>query len=198
MPRDSSSDAQSPNSTDTQKSPDGKETKRNEIEKEDDFETIEHHETEAPASAPEGRIPGISNDDLKLQRFANSLDDTEEIIREEDDDDEDDSDDDEHAMASHPIFGMLAGRLGQRRRGSTHKYDSLHPENQVLTVANVDDCVEVEEAFPANERCSREKVSRIQPQLSATARKFLFAPDFQPCVSCICFGSNKVKCPSED
>lgn len=115
---------------------------------EDDFETVNHEDAQTPN---EGNAEKASSrdDDLKLQRFGNDLQDV---------GDEDDSDDDEHAMAHHPLFGMLAGRLGQRRRGSTHKYDKLHPENQVLTVANVEDCVEVESAFPDHERCSREKV----------------------------------------
>lgn len=108
---------------------------------EDDFETVNHEDAQTP-----GTEERKASDDLSLTRFGNNLRD-----------EEDDSDDD--AMASHPIFGMLAGRLGQRRRGSTHKYDRLHPENQVLTVANVEDCVDVENAaFPENERCSREKV----------------------------------------
>lgn len=118
---------------------------------EDDFETVNHEDAPTPGTnGGAGTTPGGSTlEDLQLTRFDNDL-------REE----EDDSDDDD-AMASHPIFGMLAGRLGQRRRGSTHKYDKLHPENQVLTINNVDDCVNVENAaFPENERCSREKVSQ--------------------------------------
>ena len=111
---------------------------------EDEFETVSHEDAETPAANKEGK----SFDDLSLIRFDNDLRDV-----------EDDSDDDEHGMANHPLFGMLAGRLGQRRRGSTHKYDKLHPENQVLTIANVGDCVEVENsAFPPEERASREKV----------------------------------------
>lgn len=111
----------------------------------EDFETVSHED----ANPNSGKASSRSTiDDLQLQRFDNDLRDVED----------DDSDDDEHAMAHHPIFGMLAGRLGQRRRGSTHKYDRLHPENQVLTFANVDDCVEVETAFPEHHRCTREKV----------------------------------------
>lgn len=118
---------------------------------EDDFETVNHEDAPTPGTnggAGSGAASGASTmEDLQLTRFDNDL-------REE----EDDSDDDD-AMAHHPIFGMLAGRLGQRRRGSTHKYDKLHPENQVLTRNNIDDCVAVENsAFPEHERCSREKV----------------------------------------
>jgi predicted GNAT family N-acyltransferase len=46
------------------------------------------------------------------------------------------------------------------RRPPVHhrtKLDELHPFVQILTVSNVEDCVEVENAFPENERCSREK-----------------------------------------
>ena len=38
------------------------------------------------------------------------------------------------------------------------KLDELHPFVQLLSLSNVDDCVTVEEAFPEQERCSREKV----------------------------------------
>ncbi|KAJ5666794.1 hypothetical protein N7462_011203 [Penicillium macrosclerotiorum] len=46
------------------------------------------------------------------------------------------------------------------RRPPTHhrtKLDELHPFVQLLSVSNVDDCVHVEEAFPEQERCSRDK-----------------------------------------
>lgn len=150
MPRDLSSEL--PNSGDEPP----------QLGKDEDFETVTHEEVSTPGStSTEAKTPGTNHDELKLQRFGQgnietSLDDSVINVHEE----EDDSDDEDSAMANHPIFGMLAGRLGQRRRGSTHKYDKLHPENQALTVANVDDCVEVEDsAFPENERCSREKVS---------------------------------------
>lgn len=38
------------------------------------------------------------------------------------------------------------------------KLDELHPFVQVLSVSNADDCVQVEDALPEAERCSREKV----------------------------------------
>jgi hypothetical protein len=86
------------------------------------------------------------------------------------DDNEDDSDDESDNMASHPLLSMLTGRLGPRRRGSTHKWDSLHPVTSVLSVHNVDDCTELEnEAFPENERCSREKVSTTWEHLDFCA-----------------------------
>jgi len=118
----------------------------------DDFETVNHEDAQNPSEGNVGK-PASGPPDLELQRYGNNLQDV---------GDEDDSDDDEHAMAQHPLFGMLAGRLGQRRRGSTHKYDKLHPENQVLTIANVNECVEVESAFPDQERCSKDKVSQLE------------------------------------
>lgn len=124
---------------------DDKQTKTT-LNADEDFETVSHEDATPNSGKASSRPAG---EDLRLQRFDNDLRDVED----------DDSDDDEHAMAHHPIFGMLAGRLGQRRRGSTHKYDKLHPENQVLTISNLNDCVEVETAFPEHERCSREKVS---------------------------------------
>ncbi|KAJ6172077.1 hypothetical protein N7470_001144 [Penicillium chermesinum] len=58
------------------------------------------------------------------------------------------------------------------RRPPTHhrsKLDELHPFVQLLSTSNVDDCCKVEQAFPENERCSREKfVYRLSrcPELS--------------------------------
>jgi len=122
---------------------------------EDDFETVSPEDAGTTGQI-DGKSTSTTKDDLSLTRIHN---------RNQDEDD--DSDDDEHAMAHHPIFGMLAGRLGQRRRGSAHKYDKLHPENQVLSLTYVDDCVEVENAaFPENERASREKVMHFHSYLS--------------------------------
>ncbi|KAJ5907672.1 hypothetical protein N7495_000354 [Penicillium taxi] len=47
-----------------------------------------------------------------------------------------------------------------QRRPPTHNrtsLDELHPFVQLLSASNVDDCVEVEKAFPEAERCSRDK-----------------------------------------
>ena len=74
---------------------------------EDEFETVSHEDAQTPANTDNQYS---RSDDLSLIRFDNDLRDP-----------EDDSDEDE-GMAHHPLFGMLAGRLGQRRRGSTHKY----------------------------------------------------------------------------
>lgn len=113
------------------------------------------HAQELAQSTATGQAKTPSADELQLERFGNDLQDV------EDDDMEDDDDDDEHDhVANHPLLGMLAGRLGQpRRRGSSHKYDSLHPVTAVLGYADVDSCVALEESFPPVERAPREKVS---------------------------------------
>lgn len=113
-------------------------------------EDVEMQDSDSDAVAPP---PKTSLDSLDLQRIGRS--DEAEEVGEEDDDSEDEND----IMASHPLLNMLTGRLGQRRRGSSHKWDSLHPENQALSASNVDECSMLEEeAFPVEERASREKV----------------------------------------
>ncbi|KAK5093901.1 hypothetical protein LTR70_004426 [Exophiala xenobiotica] len=130
---------------------------------EDDFETVNHEDAETPGNT-ERKSPTTTKDDLSLTRFDNR------------NQEEEDDSDDEPAMAHHPIFGMLAGRLGQRRRGSTHKYDKLHPENQVLSLAHLEDCIEVENsAFPENERASREKPTKAEVENGATQKRKLVA-----------------------
>ncbi|KAJ5923981.1 hypothetical protein N7466_008168 [Penicillium verhagenii] len=58
------------------------------------------------------------------------------------------------------------------RRPPTHhrtKLDELHPFVQLLSASNVDDCMTVENAFPEQERCSRDKfIYRLSrcPELS--------------------------------
>ena len=42
------------------------------------------------------------------------------------------------------------------------KLDELHPFVQLLSTSNVEDCLNVENAFPEQERCSRDKV-RLSP-----------------------------------
>ena len=119
-------------------------------QEEDDFVDIDHDDVDMQDSeAGKG-----ASDDLELQRFAGNPSDH---------DDEDDSEEDQDHMANHPLLSMLSGRLGQRRRGSSHQWDVLHPVTQVLSFANVDDCTTLEEAtFPEHERCSREKVRHPQ------------------------------------
>ncbi|KAJ9496714.1 hypothetical protein H2202_007788 [Exophiala xenobiotica] len=115
-------------------------------QEEDGFVDIQHadidmHDTESDDA------PQSSSAPLELQRYSNNLEDP-----------EDDSDDDQDAMANHPLLSMLTGRLGARRRGSSHEWDRLHPENQALSVANADECSSLEESvFPPEERASLEK-----------------------------------------
>ena len=111
-------------------------------------EDIEMQEGDSAATAPPLKT---SIDSLDLQRIGQT--------QKADHDEEEDSEDDHDIMANHPLLGMLTGRLGQRRRGSSHKWDQLHPENQALSVSNVDECSALEdEAFPVESRASREKV----------------------------------------
>lgn len=63
-----------------------------------------------------------------------------------------------------------------RRPPTQHrtKLDELHPFVQLLSVSNVEDCLEVEKAFPENERCSRDKVSPLQldlPEIKGTKNR---------------------------
>lgn len=72
-------------------------------------------------------------------------------------------DDDEDSSPLHPLMSRLQNRLLSRNtnmnRASSSKFDNLHPYTSILSVADVDQCVELEKsAFPENERCSREKV----------------------------------------
>jgi hypothetical protein len=132
---------------------------------EDGFIDIHHEDVEMQDSdsdaAAASKRPNF--DALDLHRISHS------DKAEEGPEDEDDSEDDHDLMANHPLLNMLTGRLGQRRRGSSHKWDSLHPENQALSVFDLDQCSSLEEeAFPVEERASREKVrlsiSRTYPQ----------------------------------
>jgi hypothetical protein len=75
-------------------------------------------------------------------------------------------DDDEDSSPLHPLMSRLQNRLLSRNtninRASSSKFDNLHPYTSILSVADVDQCVELEKsAFPENERCSREKVCSI-------------------------------------
>ena len=112
----------------------------------EEFVDIDHRDVEMQDTETSKQ----SVDDLDLHTFGTNIHDPDE---------DDDSEEEHENMANHPLLSMLTGRLGQRRRGSTHKWDKLHPVTQVLSVANVEDCTTLEEStFPENERCSREKV----------------------------------------
>ncbi len=126
---------------------------------EDGFVDIQHADVDMQDTESDD-APHSTSAPLQLQRYSNNLQDP-----------EDDSDDDHDAMANHPLLSMLTGRLGARRRGSSHEWDRLHPENQALSVANADECSSLEESvFPPEERASREKV-RMQihhPRMAIT------------------------------
>ncbi len=122
---------------------------------EDGFIDIHHEDVDMQDSDSDATAPPqkTSLGSLDLQRISHS-DKADEVPE-----DEDDSDDDHDLMANHPLLNMLSGRLGQRRRGSAHKWDSLHPENQALSAADLDQCSSLEdETFSVEERASREKV----------------------------------------
>ncbi|KAF7508822.1 hypothetical protein GJ744_008699 [Endocarpon pusillum] len=81
------------------------------------------------------------------------------VINHEDVEDIDDEEDETEPASYHSgLAGLLGGRMMQRGRKTPGEFDHLHPFTQVLSISNVDDCVKLEaEAFPANERCSKEK-----------------------------------------
>jgi hypothetical protein len=121
------------------------------LDDDDDFVDISDEDADM-RDAADDKHPDSNHNVLDLHRLAANSEDNHDL--------DDDSDEDQDQMANHPLLSMLTGRLGQRRRGSTHKWDRLHPVTQVLSVANVDDCDKLEiDAFPEQERCSREKVS---------------------------------------
>jgi hypothetical protein len=120
----------------------------------DGFVDIHHEDVEMQDSGPAAEAPSqrTSSESLDLHPVSHSDHADEEP-------DEEDFEDDHDIMANHPLLNMLTGRLGQRRRGSAHKWDKLHPENQALSINDVDQCSALEdEAFPVEERASREKV----------------------------------------
>lgn len=82
------------------------------------------------------------------------------VINHEDVEDIDDEEDEtEQAFYRPGLAGLLGGRMMQRGRKTPGEFDHLHPFTQVLSSSTVDACVKLEaETFPANERCSKEKV----------------------------------------
>lgn len=58
--------------------------------------------------------------------------------------------------------GKMFAALAQRESNKTSQLDELHAYTQSLTISDIESCITVEnEAFPENERCSREKVSPV-------------------------------------
>ncbi|KAJ5604587.1 hypothetical protein N7510_009741 [Penicillium lagena] len=100
-----------------------------------------------------------------------------------DDDDDDEGVDEDYVAVDQDDANEFPYWL---RRPPTHhrtKLDELHPFVQLLSVSNVEDCVEVENAFPENERCSRDKfVYRLSrcPELSLGLFTLPIIPEGQP------------------
>ena len=74
-----------------------------------------------------------------------------------DDDDEEEVDED-YVAVDHDDSNDFSYWFRRPPMHTRTQLDELHPFVQVLTVSNVDDCVQVEDALPEPERCSREKV----------------------------------------
>ncbi|KAI5291454.1 hypothetical protein KEM54_004546 [Ascosphaera aggregata] len=71
------------------------------------------------------------------------------------DDDDDDTAVDRDELPNYAWY-LPGNQMTNTRQPSA--LDSLHPFVQLLSLADLDDCVQVEEAFPPHERCSREKM----------------------------------------
>ncbi|OJJ58471.1 hypothetical protein ASPSYDRAFT_57771 [Aspergillus sydowii CBS 593.65] len=78
---------------------------------------------------------------------------------EADEDDDDEEVDEDYVAVDHDDLNEYPYWFRRPPVHQPSKLDDLHPFVQVLTESNVDDCVAVEEAFPEQERCSRDKFS---------------------------------------
>ncbi|KAL2834480.1 hypothetical protein BDW59DRAFT_48011 [Aspergillus cavernicola] len=104
-------------------------------------------------------LPITGNDISRSQErvYGDSLMANGLALEETDEEDEEEEVDDDYVAVDHDDVNEYPYWF---RRPPVHhrsKLDDLHPFVQVLTQANVDDCIAVEEAFPEQERCSREK-----------------------------------------
>ncbi len=99
---------------------------------EDGFIDVQHADVDMQDATTDD-VPKSPSAPLALHRYGSNLEDVGDTV-----DEEDDSEDERDPMANHPLLNMLTGRLGARRRGSAHKWDHLHPENQTLSVSNAD------------------------------------------------------------
>ena len=82
--------------------------------------------------------------------------------RGDDDDDDDDEEAEDYVAVDHDDatdYASLFRRPSQGRPRTA--LDDLHPFTSVLTLSNVDDCVDVEEVFPESERASGDKVPML-------------------------------------
>ncbi|KAF9893801.1 hypothetical protein FE257_009971 [Aspergillus nanangensis] len=127
------------------------------------------HTTSYPSDQPINGLKPLSNadnnislpatgDDLsrlggdRPEAFANGL-----SLQEMDDEDDEEEVDEDYVAVDHEDVNEYPYWF---RRPPVHhrtKLDELHPFVQVLTGSNVEDCVNVETAFPEQERCTREK-----------------------------------------
>lgn len=84
---------------------------------------------------------------------------------EADEDDDDEEVDEDYVAVDHDDLNEYPYWFRRPPVHQPSKLDDLHPFVQVLTESNVDDCVAVEEAFPEQERCSRDKVWYHYPHI---------------------------------
>ncbi|KAL2012498.1 hypothetical protein VTN00DRAFT_23 [Thermoascus crustaceus] len=75
----------------------------------------------------------------------------------DDDDEEGEEVDEDFVAVDHEDINDFSYYFRRPPIHQPSEIDKLHPFVQLLSLSNVDDCVKVEEAFPENERCSKEK-----------------------------------------
>jgi hypothetical protein len=121
-----------------------------------DKEEASRKDTAAENNPPDQRLDGEEYNVINHEDVEADVD----VHHGHHDHQEEENEDEEQSFYRPGLAGLLGGRMMQRsNRNPPGKFDSLHPFTQVLSVSNVDDCVELEaETFPENERCSREKV----------------------------------------
>jgi hypothetical protein len=116
--------------------------------------TEENNKPNADSTPGEQKLDGEDFNVINHEDVEDVEDDEEEEEAEEE------AEEEEQSFYRPGLAGLLGGRMMQRGgRNTQGKFDHLHPFTQVLSISNADDCVRLEsEAFPENERCSREKV----------------------------------------
>jgi hypothetical protein len=103
-------------------------------------------------------LPINQHDGSRLHDYSDAMMANGLPLEDVDEDDDDEEAEDDYVAVDHDDVNDYPYWF---RRPPVHhrsKLDDLHPFVQVLTESNVEDCVAVEEAFPVQERCSREKV----------------------------------------
>ncbi|KAL2872309.1 polyamine acetyltransferase [Aspergillus lucknowensis] len=102
-------------------------------------------------------LPIASHDGLRSHDFSEAIMANGLPLEETDEDDDDEEVDEDYVAVDHDDLNEYPYWLRRPPVRQRSKLDDLYPFVQVLTESNVDDCVLVEEAFPEQERCSREK-----------------------------------------